>query len=53
MGKRVVLDLPDELFERIVKQAMSDKVEFVKAEIFKLLVRSLNNIESKKKKIDR
>jgi hypothetical protein len=53
MAIRLVLDLPDDFYERIGKQIPIVKPEFVKAFILDTVHKSLNNIEGRKAKTER
>lgn len=50
MAKRLVLDLPEDFYERIEKQLANKKPEYVKAFIFDQVNKALNNIEGRQSK---
>ena len=50
MATRLVLDLPDEFYDRIGRQLPVVKPEFVKAWIFDALNKALNNTEARQRK---
>ena len=50
MATRLVLDLPDEFYNRIGKQLPVVKPEFVKWWIFDTLNKALNNTEARQRK---
>jgi hypothetical protein len=53
MAKRLVLDIPDDFYERIENQLINKKPESVKAFIFDQVNKALNNIEGRKARTEK